>query len=353
ARLIFAVLGMEDRISDVEEVKLLEDVKDKMEDGVVEPPDWLPDGWIMEVRRGDDGALYRYYISPVSGAKFRMKSEVLNYLFSEIDEHFIEAKESVARSMLVRSHEWLPKGWLIEIRAGGQNMDKMYKFYVYSALGVRVFCKEDVLLYVKEMKIANCDTNGQCDTNSRDNILAEVEFNPFGLPHGWVKEIVYRKTSEGIRKDPYYTDPVNQYVFRTLTSAVRYLETGKVTKRAFFARTSVHELYNFEKSADLHECLRKRLTKNVMTDTTHATPSRPRRSKSVEKINLNEKKLWLYEDSNTSTDLDSPDENQEIRKRSLKAKGKEAYSSKTIRRPRGRPSKVAKETDGDISAEKE
>uniref|UniRef100_A0A453T2N3 MBD domain-containing protein n=2 Tax=Aegilops tauschii TaxID=37682 RepID=A0A453T2N3_AEGTS len=203
------------------------------------------------------------------------------------------------------------------------------------------------------MKIANCDTNGQCDTNSRDNILAEVEFNPFGLPHGWVKEIVYRKTSEGIRKDPYYTDPVNQYVFRTLTSAVRYLETGKVTKRAFFARTSVHELYNFEKSADLHECLRKRLTKNVMTDTTHATPSRPRRSKSVEKINLNEKKLWLYEDSNTSTDLDSPDENQEIRKRSLKAKGKEAYSSKTIRRPRGRPSKVAKETDGDISAEKE
>jgi hypothetical protein len=26
-----------------------------------------------------------------------------------------------------RTHEWLPKGWLVEIRAGGDNMDKMYK----------------------------------------------------------------------------------------------------------------------------------------------------------------------------------------------------------------------------------
>ena len=56
---------MEDRISDVEEVKLLEDVKGKMEDAVVEAPDWLPDGWIMEVQRGDDGALYKVcYIQP-------------------------------------------------------------------------------------------------------------------------------------------------------------------------------------------------------------------------------------------------------------------------------------------------
>ncbi|KAI4968867.1 hypothetical protein ZWY2020_046197 [Hordeum vulgare] len=344
---------MEDWISDVEEVKLLEDVKGKMEDVVVEPPDWLPDGWIMEVRRGDDGALYQYYICPVSGVRFRMKSEVLNYLFSEMDEHYIEANDSVAHSMLYKSHEWLPKGWLVEIRAGGENMDKMYKFYVYPTMGVRAFSKEDVLLYVKEMKISNCDTNGHCDTNSRDNILAEVEFNPSGLPHGWVKELVYRKTLERTRKDPYFTDPVSHYVFRTLTSAVRYLETGKLTKRSFVQRTSVHELYNFEKCADLHESLRKRLTKTVMTDTTHASPSTPRRLKSGENINLNEQKLSLYEDINTSTDLDSIDENQKIKNKRMKAKEKEAYSSKTIRRPRGRPPKVAKQTDGDTSVKEE
>ena len=63
--------------------------------------------------------------------------------------------------------------------------------------------------------------------------------------------------------------------------------------------------------------------------------------------------FFIDEDSNTSTDLDSPDENHQIRKRNLKAKGKETYSSNTLRRPRGRPSKVAKETVGDISAEEE
>ena len=60
-RLIFAVLGMEDRISDVEEVKLLEDVKEKVEDGMEEPPDWRPHGRIMEIRHGDNGALFQVW----------------------------------------------------------------------------------------------------------------------------------------------------------------------------------------------------------------------------------------------------------------------------------------------------
>jgi hypothetical protein len=106
-----------------------------------------------------------------------------------------------------------------------------------------------------------------------------LEFNPSLLPQGWVKEIAYRKTKYGIRTDmvntkwkqkslcfgwilfdiliitkncaQYYTDPVSQYVFRTRRSALRYLETGKVTKRQFIQNTSVHDLYSFEKSADL------------------------------------------------------------------------------------------------------
>ena len=52
------VLGMEDSISYGEEVTLVEDVKEKVEDGMEEPPDWLPDDWIMEIRHGDNGALY-------------------------------------------------------------------------------------------------------------------------------------------------------------------------------------------------------------------------------------------------------------------------------------------------------
>jgi hypothetical protein len=86
-----------------------------------------------------------------------MKSEVLNYLFSEMDEHWIASKKSAERGNMLtvrmfflvcssghylfwfyqygslfpgnvqKAHEWLPNGWQIEIRAGGENMDKMFK----------------------------------------------------------------------------------------------------------------------------------------------------------------------------------------------------------------------------------
>ncbi|XP_047065395.1 uncharacterized protein LOC124673342 [Lolium rigidum] len=255
-------------------------VKKNEEEGVEHRPDWLPDGWVMEVRHGEDGAPYQIW----SG--FRMKAEVLNYLFSEMDEHWIQSKKSAA---LAKVHEWLPKGWLVEIRAGGENMDKMFKFYVHPAMGVRVFSKEDVLLSVEEMKITECDTDGQCDTNSQDNILALLEFNVSELPQGWVKEIVYRRTRTrtGIKKYLYYTDPVTQYVFRTLKAAIRFLETGEVTKRKFIQKTSVHDLYSFEKSADLHESLHKRLANILKYAKTRASSPKPRGPAQREKINCN------------------------------------------------------------------
>ena len=53
------VLGMEDSISYGEEVTLVEDVKEKVEDGMEEPPDWLLDGWIMDIVHGANGALFQ------------------------------------------------------------------------------------------------------------------------------------------------------------------------------------------------------------------------------------------------------------------------------------------------------
>jgi hypothetical protein len=49
----------------------------------------------------------------------------------------------------------------------------------------------------------------------------------------------------------YYTDPASSYTFRTLKSALCFVETGKISKRAFIQRISVHELYSFDKCADL------------------------------------------------------------------------------------------------------
>ncbi|KAM0827940.1 hypothetical protein ACQ4PT_067868 [Festuca glaucescens] len=323
------------------EAKVPEDV----EENVLQPPDWLPNGWVMEVKCGEDGTPYQYFVSPTSGSKFRMKAEVLNYLFAEMDEHWIQSKEKAAcSSMLPKAHGWLPKGWLVEIRAGGENMDKMFKFYVQPAMGVRLFSKEDVLLYVKEMKITECDTDGQCDTNSRDNILALVEFNPSALPQGWVKEIVYRKTKQGMRKDPYFTDPVSQYVFRTRRAALRFLETRKVTKHQFIQKTSVHDLYSFEKSADLHECLHKRLTNNWKDAKTPTRLPKPRGSTQREKANFNGRTSYCKDtDSDTSTGSIAPNELQNIKNKSMEAEREQSSSAKTIKRPRGRPPKVAKE----------
>ena len=49
----------------------------------------------------------------------------------------------------------------------------------------------------------------------------------------------------------HYTDPIKNYVFRTMRSAALYLETGKVIIRAFVQKTSVHEVYSFEKFTHL------------------------------------------------------------------------------------------------------
>ncbi|CAD6272731.1 unnamed protein product [Miscanthus lutarioriparius] len=163
--------------------------------------------------------------------------------------------------------------------------DKMYKFYVHSITGVRLLSKQDVLLYINEAKVS---------------ILAKVDFRPSGLPEGWVKEIVYRKTKEGlIRRDPYYTDPASSYTFRTLKSALSFLETGTVSKHAIIQRTSVHDLYSFEISTDMHESLRNRLIVN------EKPYQEPTRSSIEQDLNIDDSK-----DGDTSGGTDSANESE-------------------------------------------
>ncbi|RLN17855.1 hypothetical protein C2845_PM02G08510 [Panicum miliaceum] len=177
--------------------------KDEDIKALAEPPDLLPDGWIME-----------YYTSPISNCTFSKKSEVLEYLFSQTDECILELNKYASQ----REQEWLPKGWVMEVRAGGEKMDKMYKFYVYPETG----------------------------------LLVIVDFHPIGLLEGWVKELSFRKTKEElIRRDLYYTDPVSSYTMRTLRSALCFIETGKVPKRAFIQTINVHDIYSFDKTAPL------------------------------------------------------------------------------------------------------
>lgn len=44
------------------------------------------------------------------------------------------------------------------------------QFYVHPKTGLRMQSKQDVLLYANDGKISKCDTNGQCNTSSEDNV---------------------------------------------------------------------------------------------------------------------------------------------------------------------------------------
>ena len=49
----------------------------------------------------------QYYICPFSGITFTMKSEVLYYLFSEMDQRFLESKNCVVGNNLTVSYIYI------------------------------------------------------------------------------------------------------------------------------------------------------------------------------------------------------------------------------------------------------
>uniref|UniRef100_A0ACD5YDG6 Uncharacterized protein n=1 Tax=Avena sativa TaxID=4498 RepID=A0ACD5YDG6_AVESA len=311
---------------------------DENAEALKEAPFWFPDGWIINVRRDEGGSTYRYYTSPVSEYTFSTDTEALNYLFSEMDEHMLESHACTEDNEIHKMNTWLPESWVIEVRAGGKMMDKMYKFFVHLPTGMRFFSKEDVLRYVNEGVISSCDVKGLCDTISEDNILAQVEFNPDGLPKGWVKEIIFRKCNDGIKKHPYYTDPVSHLVFRTLKSVLCYLETGEINKHACIPRRSVTDIYSFDRCTDLPRKMLKRLKVQGKT-----------KEKSMKSL-VFQKRSPDDQTSNrsqggTSASMNPLSEPKEKDVNTVEATGKEPFSSETTKRPRGRPRKIPKQTN--------
>lgn len=270
---------------------------------------------------------------------FSTDTEALNYLFSEMDEHMLESHACTEGNELHKMNTWLPESWVIEVRAGGKMMDKMYKFFVHLPTGMRFFTKEDVLRYVNEGAISRCDVKGLCDTISEDNILAQVEFNPDGLPKGWVKETIFRKCNDGIRKHPYYTDPVNHLVFRTLKSVMSYLETGEISKHAHIPRRSVTDIYSFDRCTDLPRRMLKRL--KVQGKTKEKTmKSLVFRKKSPDDQTSNRSQGGT---SVSTTPRSEPKEKEQAN--TVEATGKEPISSEPTKRPRGRPRKIPNQTN--------
>ncbi|KAM0864285.1 hypothetical protein ACQ4PT_044023 [Festuca glaucescens] len=269
---------------------------DENAEALKEAPFWFPDGWIIHVRHDDDGSTYRYYTSPVSEYTFSTDTEALNYLFSEMDEHMLESHTFTEDNELHNMNAWLPDSWVIEVRAGGKMMDKMYK------------------------------------------ILAQVEFNPDGLPKGWVKEMIFRKCNDGIRKHPYYTDPVSHLVFRTLKSVMSYLETGEINKHACIPRRSVTDIYSFDRCTDLPRRMLKRLkVQGKRKEQSMKSLIFDKKSPDDQKSNRSQ--------GGTSASMIPVSEPKEKEVNTMEAKCKEPVSSETTKRPRGRPRKILKQTN--------
>ncbi|PPD68772.1 hypothetical protein GOBAR_DD34344 [Gossypium barbadense] len=135
-------------------------------------PDWLPAGWTQEFRFQKTGR--------------RITAAV---------------KEN-------ECPEWLPKNWFVEVKThkSGEFIGKRVKIYVDPSTGLRFYSKPAVVI----------------EKSTVDD-----------LPAGWIKEIKIQRNANGVRKDPYYTDPVSGYVFRSKKAVLHYLETGEIARSAF------------------------------------------------------------------------------------------------------------------------
>ncbi|KAL0297740.1 UNVERIFIED_CONTAM: Methyl-CpG-binding domain-containing protein 13 [Sesamum radiatum] len=120
------------------------------------------------------------------------------------------------------SPEWLPSGWTMEekTRQGGSRKGSVYKLDNVdepirdaSPLGISMTSTG----HIPEKK-----KNGSIKTVAVESSAAD------DLPPGWIKEIITSKSGNKIRKDPYYTDPVSGYVFRSKLDALRYLKTNDI-----------------------------------------------------------------------------------------------------------------------------
>ncbi|KAF5192742.1 hypothetical protein FRX31_017671 [Thalictrum thalictroides] len=129
------------------------------------------------------------------------------------------------------SAEGLPKGWKVEIktRKRGTKVGGQYKCYIAPVTGYKFYSKGEVSRYLKSRP----KTERRVLTESETHVVIERIDEVDGLPPGWTLELKIRKKGGKIRHDPYYTDPVSGYVFRSRKDVMRYLKTGKLGKYAF------------------------------------------------------------------------------------------------------------------------
>ncbi|KAJ0048730.1 hypothetical protein Pint_16094 [Pistacia integerrima] len=182
-----------------------------------EHPDWLPDGWVVDLKTRKSGVLigrpYKIYTDPLTGCKFFSKPEVLRYLESAKRKNCSSKRKETCNLESAKRKSCSSK------RKETCNLESAR----------RRSCSSKQ----KETRKKMC---------SASKVVVEKS-TVDDLPPGWIKETKIRKNAFGVRRDPYYTDPVSGYVFRSKKDVFRYLETGEISRHAFKpAKRDAHDL---------------------------------------------------------------------------------------------------------------
>uniref|UniRef100_A0A5B7ARN4 Putative methyl-CpG-binding domain-containing protein 13 isoform X1 n=1 Tax=Davidia involucrata TaxID=16924 RepID=A0A5B7ARN4_DAVIN len=241
-------------------------------------PDWLPAGWTVQVKV-KNGRKVKYYFNGETGQKFDSKNDIIRYVKmgkvrvrQSINKHNKRRSEKKPMPLTAKTNEcpeWLPHGWIMEVksRKTGSRIGMKYKCYIDPVTGYKFYSKPEVSQYLKTVKrnsrtseqkkigvgsASNCyndqltggksslkpelsqnlkTVKGKSSTSKEKKVVVE-RVTPDGLPPGWIKEIRIQKKVTGTRKDPFYTDPESGYIFRSKKDALRYLETGDISSCA-------------------------------------------------------------------------------------------------------------------------
>ncbi|XP_022764892.1 methyl-CpG-binding domain-containing protein 13-like isoform X2 [Durio zibethinus] len=129
-----------------------------------------------------------------------------------------------------QSDDWLPPGWKVEARQ--RRSGKKDKCYYAPCGELRFFSRAEVSRYLDNCGSKTEEKEKGSGKQSSKNITVEKAAAE-GLPPGWTKEVRITKRANRVRKDPFYTDPVSGYVFRSMKDALRYVETGELGRLAF------------------------------------------------------------------------------------------------------------------------
>ncbi|XP_015570736.2 methyl-CpG-binding domain-containing protein 13 isoform X1 [Ricinus communis] len=217
-------------------------------------PEILPEGWTLQFNALKTGRKVKCYVNSGTGQKFFSRDDLIRHTKArntQVDWPQLTKSPSGSPSNNNQMHlieytnerpEWLPHGWIVElkIKNSGSARGRKYKCYVEPSTGYKFYSKPEVFRHLETTGLKSCTSKqkeavvSMLPTNKVSlrypDAKVKIEKSTVeDLPTGWIKEIKIQRKTNGIRKDPYYIDPVSGYVFRSKRDVQRYLETGEIS----------------------------------------------------------------------------------------------------------------------------